>query len=137
MQFAYDFVTNWIVENDTASYQYFDAQVNLLKNYLNTYTPVYNNAAETAQTAADKGKAAIEALMAGQKAALISEMKDQTTVNEYVEALNDAISLVEKQNIVDDPDANDFTAFIKNPKLESESGWTFSKGNGNNNRNNK
>lgn len=135
MQFAYDFVTNWIVENDTASYQYFDAQVNLLKNYLNTYTPVYNNAAETAQTAADKGKAAIEALMAGQKAALISEMKDQATVNEYVEALNDAISLVEKQNIVDDPNANDFTAFIKNPKLESESGWTFSKGNGNNNTN--
>ena len=135
VKYAYDFVTNWIVENDTASYQYFDAQVNLLKNYLNTYTPVYNNAAETAQTAADKGKAAIEALMAGQKAALISEMKDQTTVNEYVEALNDAISLVEKQNIVDDPDANDFTAFIKNPKLESESGWTFSKGNGNNNTN--
>ena len=132
VKFAYDYVVNW-VKNDTASYVDFDAQVNLLKNYLNTYTPVYNNAAATAQTAAEKGKAAIENLMAAQKAELISEMKDLNTINTFVEALNDVVALADKQSIVDDPNATDYTAFIKNPKLEAETGWTFDKGNGNNN----
>ncbi len=132
VKFAYDYVVNW-VKNDTASYVDFDAQVDLLKNYLNTYTPVYNNAAATAQTAAEKGKAAIENLMAAQKAELISEMKDLNTINAFVEALNDVVALADKQSIVDDPNATDYTAFIKNPKLEAETGWTFDKGNGNNN----
>lgn len=132
VKFAYDYVVNW-VKNDTASYVDFDAQVDLLKNYLNTYTPVYNNAAATAQTAAEKGKVAIENLMAAQKAELVSEMKDQATVNAFVEALNDVVALADKQSIVDDPNATDYTAFIKNPKLEAETGWTFDKGNGNNN----
>ena len=132
VKFAYDYVVNW-VKNDTASYVDFDAQVDLLKNYLNTYTPAYNNAATTAQTAAEKGKAAIENLMAAQKAELISEMKDLNTINTFVEALNDVVALADKQSIVDDPNATDYTAFIKNPKLEAETGWTFDKGNGNNN----
>ncbi len=132
VKFAYDYVVNW-VKNDTASYVDFDAQVDLLKNYLNTYTPVFNNAAATAQTAAEKGKAAIENLMAAQKAELISEMKDLNTINTFVEALNDVVALADKQSIVDDPNATDYTAFIKNPKLEAETGWTFDKGNGNNN----
>ncbi len=132
VKFAYDYVMDW-VKNDTASYVDFDAQVNLLKNYLNTYTPAYNDAAATAQTAAEKGKAAIENLMAAQKAELISEMKDLATVNAFVEALNDVVALADKQSIVDDPNATDYTAFIKNPKLEAETGWTFDKGNGNTN----
>ena len=132
VKFAYNYVMGW-VKNDTATYTDFDAQVNLLKNYLNTYTPVYNEAAATARTAAEKGKEAIEALMAEQKAALVSEMKDQATVNEYVEALSDVVALAEKQGIFDYANATDYTAFIKNPKLESESGWTFDKGNGNTN----
>ena len=132
VKFAYDYVMNW-VKNDTASYVDFDAQVNLLKNYLDTYTPAYNNAAATAQAAAEKGKVAIVNLMAAQKAELVSEMKDQATVNAFVEALNDVVALADKQSIVDDPSATDYTAFIKNPKLEAETGWTFDKGNGNNN----
>ena len=133
MQYAYDYVMGWIA-CDTATYTKFDAQVDLLKNYLNTYTPAYNNAAEAALTTDGKAKEAIEALMAAQKAALVSEMKDQTTVNEYVEALKDVVALAEKQSIYES-DGTDYTAFIKNPKLESESGWTFVKGNGNSNTN--
>ena len=133
VKFAYNYVMNWVAQNDTASYVYFDAQVDLLKNYLNTYTPVYNDAAAAAKSAGDKGGAAITALMGEQKAALTSGMKDLATVNEYVEALNDVIALAKKQSIYDDPNATDYTAYIKNPKLESESGWTFDKGNGNNN----
>ena len=133
MQYAYDYVMGWIA-CDTATYTKFDAQVDLLKNYLNTYTPAYNNAAEATLTADGKAKEAIEALMAAQKAALVSEMKDQATVNEYVEALKDIVALAEKQSIYE-TGGTDYTAFIKNPKLESESGWTFVKGNGNNNTN--
>ena len=133
MQYAYDYVMGWIA-CDTATYTKFDAQVDLLKNYLNTYTPAYNSAAEATLTADGKAKEAIEALMAAQKAALVSEMKDQATVNEYVEALKDIVALAEKQSIYE-TGGTDYTAFIKNPKLESESGWTFVKGNGNNNTN--
>ena len=133
MQYAYDYVMGWIA-CDTATYTKFDAQVDLLKNYLNTYTPAYNNAAEATLTADGKAKEAIEALMAAQKAALVSEMKDQATVNEYVEALKDIVALAEKQSIYE-TGGTDYTAFIKNPKLESDSGWTFVKGNGNNNTN--
>lgn len=133
VKFAYNFVMDWALKNDTASYQYFDGTVDLLKNYLNTYTPVYNEAAATARTAGDKGKAAIQALMAEQKAALVSEMKDKATIDEYVEALNNVVALAKKQSIVDDANATDYTAFIMNPKLEAESGWIFNKGNGNNN----
>lgn len=132
VKFAYDYVMGWVT-CDTASYVDFDAKLNLLKNYLNTYTPAYNAAAETALVASEKAKAAIETLMGQQKADLVSEMKDQTTVNAYVEALNAVVELAQKQNIVDDPDATDYTAFIKNPKLEAETGWTFDKGNGNTN----
>ena len=130
--FAYDYVQNWIA-CDTASYVYFDDQVNLLKNYLNVYTPVFNNAAEVAANASQAGKDALKNVMDEQKAAMIAEMKDLDTINAFVEALNSVTALVEKQNIVDNENATDYTAFIQNPNLEAETGWVFDKGNGNNN----
>ena len=132
VEYAYDYVMNW-VKNDTASYKYFDAQVDLLKNYLNTYTPVYNSAAETALTTSDKAKAAIEALMAEQKTALTSEMKDKATVDEFVKALNAIVALAQKQDIYDNPNATDYTAYIQNPNAEAVDGWTFVMGNGDGN----
>lgn len=130
--FAYDYVQTWIA-CDTASYVDFDATVDLLKNYLNTYTPAYNAAAEVAVKASEKGKAALEALMAKQKTALTTEMQNKETVDAYVSELNSLSAIVEKQNIYDNPDTKDYTAFIQNPKLEAETGWEFTKGNGNNN----
>ena len=132
VEYAYDYVMNW-VKNDTASYKYFDAQVDLLKNYLNTYTPVYNSAAETALTTSDKAKAAIEALTAEQKTALTSEMKDKATVDEFVKALNAIVALAQKQDIYDNPNATDYTAYIQNPNAEAVDGWTFVMGNGDGN----
>lgn len=129
MEFAYNFVMNW-VKNDTASYKYFDATVDLLKNYLNTYTPAYNEAAEAANAASAAGKEALTAVMNEQKAALTSEMKDKETIDAYVEKLKDVALTVIKQNIVDDANETDYTGFIRNPKLESEAGWEFVKGNG-------
>jgi hypothetical protein len=132
VSFAYDYVMDW-VKNDTASYKYFDATVDLLKNYLNTYAPAYNAAAKVAASASEKGKAVLNDEMAAQKAVLISAMQDKATVDSYVEKLNRIAQLVQKQNIYDNPDATDYTAFIQNPKLEAETGWSFVKGNGNNN----
>jgi len=134
VEFAYDTVMNWAA-GDTASYKYFDAQVDQLKTYLNTYTPVYNNAAQVAAVSGAAGKAAIEAVMSEQKAALIQEIKDKATVNEYVAKLKEITALVQKQNIFDDPAATDYTAYIENPKAEAETGWEFDKGNGNTNTN--
>ena len=132
MQYAYDYVMGWAA-GDTASYVYFEDQVNLLKNYLNTYTPAYNSAADIAAVAAAAGKAALETVMNEQKAALLSEMKDKETVDAFVKELNAIAALTEKQNIYDNPDATDYTAFIQNPNLEAETGWVFDKGNGNTN----
>ena len=132
MQFAYDYVMNWM-KNDTASYTMFDETVNLLKNYLNIYTPAYNQAADVAASATTSAQESLNTLMASQKEALVSEMKDLATVNAYVEELSLLVAAVEKQNIYDDPNATDYTAYILNPMLASETGWTFNKGNGNNN----
>ena len=131
-QYAYDHVMGWAA-GDTASYKYFDAQVDLVKNYVNTYIPAYNNAAETAADATPAGKAAVQAVMAEQKAAVTAEMKDKATIDEYVKALNAVALMAEKQNIYEDANATDYTAFIQNPNAEAETGWEFNKGNGNNN----
>jgi len=130
--FACDFTMDW-VKCDTASYVAFDAVVDLLKNYVNTYTPAYNNAAAVAAAASAVGKEKLQAIMNEQKAAMIAEMKDKETVDAYVEELNKVVVLVQKQNAYDDSNNTDYTVFIENPNLESESGWTFDKGNGNNN----
>ena len=132
VQFAYDYAINWIA-CDTATYKDIDAQVNLTKNYVNTYAPAYNKADEAMAKASAAGKDYISAIMAQQKQVLLSAMQDAATVNAYVEKLNAALNLLEKQNIADDENATDFTAFIINPMLQAETGWTFSKGNGNNN----
>ena len=131
-QFALDYVNGYLA-CDTATYKQFDNTVNLLKNYINTYIPAYDKAAEVADVAGEKGKAALVALMSRQKEALVSEMKDLDTVNAYVAELNNMADLVKMQNIYDDPNATDYTAFIKNPNAEAIDGWTVEKGNGDGN----
>lgn len=131
-QFAYDYVMTWIA-CDTATYTKFDATVQLLANYVNTYVPAYNNANDVATAASASGKALLQELMAGQKSHLTAEMRDLETINAFVEELNRVIAVVRKQNIFDDPNATDYTAYIQNPNLEAETGWEFDKGNGNNN----
>jgi hypothetical protein len=132
VKFAYEYAINWIA-CDTATYKDIDAQVNLTKNYTNTYAPVYNDAAEAAAKASDTGKNYVEALMNSQKEVLLSAMQEAATVNKFVEKLKEALNLLEMQNLADDASATDFTTFIINPMLQAETGWTFSKGNGNNN----
>lgn len=133
VQFAYNYVTGWMA-CDTASYKEFDAKVNLLKNYANTYAPVYMEADELSKKATDAGKTILETAMGDQKAQLIAEIKDKETVDTYVTVLKKVIYDVNKQVTWDaDKDANDFTAFIQNPNAEAVDGWNFVMGNGDGN----
>jgi hypothetical protein len=133
VQFAYNYVIGWMA-SDTASYKEFDATVDLLKNYANTYAPVYMEADELSKKATDAGKTILETAMADQKAQLIAEIKDKETVDTYVTVLKKVIYDVNKQVTWDaDKDANDFTAFIQNPNAEAVDGWNFVMGNGDGN----
>ena len=132
VEFAYNYVTNW-VKGDTATYTKFDEVVNVLKNYLNNYTPVYNKAAEVSAAASAAGQEALNSLMEEQKKAMVAEVVDLNTINEFVKTLNTVINMVEKRNIYDDKNATDYTLFIKNPNAEATDGWDFVMGNGDGN----
>ena len=131
-RFALDYVDSYIV-CDTATYKQFDNVVNLLKNYVNTYIPAYNDAAYELYNAGEKGKAALQSLMDTQKSKLISEMKSKETVDAYVKELKAMIAKIEKQNIFEDPNNTDYTAFITNPNAEAVDGWDITLGNGDGN----
>ena len=133
VKFAYDYVMGWMA-CDTASYKEFDATVDHLKDYANTYAPAYMEADELAQKAGDAGKTVLQDIMNSQKAKMTAEIKERAKINEYVAQLQKVIYDVNKQVIWDaDKSATDFTAFIQNPYVETEDGWTFDKGNGNTN----
>ena len=133
VQFAYDYVQTWIA-CDTATYTKFDETVNLLKNYVNTYAPVCENADTLANQVSDASKAILQGLITSQRESLTKEMNTLEQVNVYVEILNNTMNDVKKQEIFEkSKDATDFTAFITNPNIESETGWEFDKGNGNTN----
>ena len=132
VKFAYDYTMAWI-NGSEATYKQLDSQVNLLKNYLNTYAPVYNEAAELAKKSSDAAKTSIEAVMQKQKDQLIADMQTYETVKEFVDELQAVMANAQKQIIWETAGATDYTAFILNPMLASEAGWTFEKGNGNNN----
>ena len=132
VKFAYDYVEGWLA-CDTATYTQMDAQVNLLKNYLNTYAPVYNRADSVANIASESAKQMLQNVMASQKAILLNEMQTATVVNDMVAELNRAIALVDKENTFNDENARDYTVFIQNPNLEAEDGWVFERGNGDKN----
>lgn len=131
VEFAYDFSMNWI-NGEEATYTKLDSVVTLTKNYVNDYTPAYNVADSIANLSQEIGKAALQNLMAAQKAILVKEMQYANVVTEFVEDLNNLVATVNKQNIIDN-DATDFTAFIINPNIEKENGWNFERGNGNTN----
>ncbi len=132
VQFAYDFSMNWIA-SEAATYTKIDSIVNYTKSYVNDYTPAYNAADSVANEAKETGKTALQNLMAEQKAVLISAMQEANVVTEYIKALNELMAMVNKQNIVDDQNAKDYTAFIQNPNIEKEDGWNFVRGNGDKN----
>lgn len=133
VQFALDYVNGYIA-CDTATYKGFDAVVDQLKNYVNTYIPVFEDAIDEARTASEKGKAALQNVMNKQKGELTSEMKDKETVNAYVKELKEMMALVNRQNLYEEnPNRIDYTEFIVNPNAEATDGWDFTMGNGDGN----
>ena len=133
VQFAYDYVQSWIA-CDSSTYTKFDETVDLLKNYVNTYAPVYEDADTLAGKVSDASKGVLQGVMAVQKDSLTKQMNTKEQVSAYAEVLKSVIANVNRQELWEkNKDAEDFTIFIQNPKLESETGWEFNKGNGNTN----
>ncbi len=131
-RFALDYVKDYIASNE-ATYEAVDAKLDEAKNYINTYVPVFMEAAEFLAGAKSQAvKNALGTTMNDQKAILLSEMKDKATVDALVEELKTMLYNVKKQETYDaDPDGTDYTSFIQNPKAESTTGWDIDKGTGN------
>ena len=131
-RFALDYVKDYIASNE-ATYEAVDAKLDEAKNYINTYVPVFMEAAEFLAGAQSQAvKNALGTTMNDQKAILLSEMKDKATVDALVEELKTMLYNVKKQETYDaDPDGTDYTSFIQNPKAESTTGWDIDKGTGN------
>lgn len=134
VEYALNYVNNWIA-SPQATYTEVDNILNLMKNYVNTYAPVFNEAAEMAANSQSGAvKDALNNIMAAQKATLLSEMCTAEKVNQLVDELKTMMYNANKQELYDqNPDATDYTAFIQNPKAESETGWTLIKGTGDKN----
>jgi hypothetical protein len=130
-QFAYDYVMGWLA-CDTATYTKMDATVDLLKNYVNTYIPVYSEAVKVAAAAKETGKTYLQNVMTAHQQALTTEMKTAAQVNEFVAELKRVIVAVKKQNIYEE-DGTDYTAYIQNPNAEAVDGWDIALGNGDGN----
>lgn len=135
-QFALNYINNWIASAE-ATYTEVDNQLNLVKNYVNNYIPACQNAEQVlAETNNQTAKDYLANTMASQKKALCEEMKDGAAVQEYIDELNRVVNAVNNQNSYEaNPDATDYTSFIRNPQAQSEAGWNLFKGTGNNNTN--
>lgn len=136
VRYALNYVNNYIA-SDEATYRNIDDKLTEMKNYTDTYVPVFQEAeALLAECKSEASKAALTSTMEAHKALLVSEMKDAATVAEYVEELKTRMYEVKKQEqYVNNPDATDYTAFIQNPKAEADTGWNIDKGTGNTNSN--
>ncbi|MBR6936543.1 MAG: hypothetical protein IKH63_03060 [Prevotella sp.] len=133
VEYALNFANTWIASSE-ANYTDVDGIINQIKNYINTYAPVYNKASELAATSGEDVKSYLNNLLVPQASTLTSAMQEGAVIDEYVEALNQAIMEAEKQNAyAQNPDATDYTGFIRNPKAEAEAGWKLERGTGDKN----
>ncbi|MBQ2333314.1 MAG: hypothetical protein II380_05130, partial [Prevotella sp.] len=97
VEYALNFANTWIASSE-ANYTDVDGIINQIKNYINTYAPVYNQASELAATSGEDVKSYLNNLLVPQASTLTSAMQEGAVIDEYVEALNQAIMEAEKQN---------------------------------------
>lgn len=128
VKFAYDFSNNWLL-SDSATYKKIDEKVNLTKNYMD-YANTYNRAAKACEDVPNIGHQYLDSIMAAQKANLMAEMRTLEFVQAYVDQLSLIVSLLDRQVVYADPNAKDYTLFIKSANAESVDGWNVQKGNG-------
>lgn len=131
VKYAYDAVQAYFASAE-ATYTAVDAIIAQLKAYANTYAPAYNSAYEVYNTLTSAtAKAALEATFANHKALLTAKLETEATVTSAVGELTAAVAVAQAQeNYEKDPNASDFTAFIKNAQSASTDGWTVVKGDG-------
>jgi len=133
VKFALAATETWIASTE-ASYKDVDDRLQLMKNYVNTYVPALMEADDTRDMvrSSNSAKQALADIMASQKAALTKDtLLNADIVNQFVVELQVAEKLALAQYTYEqNPNATDYTAFIMNPDLAEETGWTIQKGEG-------
>ena len=124
-RFALDYVKAYLA-SDEATYEKVDSVLDEVKNYTNTYIPVYMEADEMMQSSRSKlVTQVLEQRLVAHRTLLISEMKDAETIEAYVEELRSLMYEANKQEIYETSSDGDYTGFIRNPMAEGKEGWTF------------
>lgn len=101
--------------------------------YRDTLIPALTAAEDKAAEVTNaEGKAALEGTIASVVSKLSTYTTDEDYINECVAALNNAISVATAADIAY-ADNTDVTAYMTNPTVDSETGWTFVKVVGNTN----
>jgi len=128
---AYNSTIAWLNSN-TAKYAEADSCIQLMKNYTTTYAEAYNAANEVLaglNSAVAKGE--LKTIMDNQKARLIAsenKLLSAEIINEMVASLANVEAVAQAQDLYEaDPDATDFTGFIKNPDFAAITGWDVTK----------
>lgn len=101
--------------------------------YRDTVNPTLADAEAKAEEISNAtGKAALQSTIESFVANLSTYTKDEEYINEQVAMLKEAINIAIKSDI-QYGDNTDVTAYITNPNVDDESGWTFVKAVGNTN----
>lgn len=126
---AIGITTNYI-NSAAATYTYTSTYTSALQYYLNTLAP----AIIKAETAADEAKAAnAKAVLNSTIASVVAKLKALKVIEpattsaflpEQVEALNKALEVAAKAEI-EFADGADVTAYMANPAIDAEAGWSF------------
>ncbi|MBO4800288.1 MAG: hypothetical protein J5545_00225 [Bacteroidaceae bacterium] len=133
VRFALDATNKWIASEE-ASYKDVDAQLQLMKNYTETYVPAFIKADDDLATitTSKAAKDILKGVMEKQKTALTRDtLLSAELVNEYVAELQSVANLALAQNLYEQGStSNDYTFMIQNPDLAAETGWNIIKGAG-------
>ncbi len=101
--------------------------------YRDTLIPALTAAEDkVAEVVNAEGKAALEGTIASVVADLSTYTSDEEFINSCVAALNNAV-VVATASDINYSDNTDVTAYVTNPNIDSETGWTFVKVVGNTN----
>ena len=129
-QVPVDYMTSYLASAE-ATYTKTGDITTVLRYYRDTLIPALLDA-ENTEISDATGKAALEGTIAAVVAKLGTYESDTNVLAEYIAELQAGIQAAKTADIAYGPGA-DVTAYITNPTVDAESGWTFNKISGNTN----
>lgn len=121
-QVPVDYMTNYLASAE-ATYTEAATITPVLRYYRDTLVPALLNAEKTEISDAT-GKAALQGTVAAVVADLAAYEPSTDELAKYVAKLNEGIQIAQIADI-NYSDGNDVTAYMKNPTVNDESGWTY------------